>query len=214
MSAEGRIVSVNVGVPRTVSWQGRQVTTAIFKEPVSERRKLVGVNVIGDEQADRRVHGGPSKAVYAYSDDDYRWWTQVLRRELRPGTFGENLTTAGLDLTQAVVGERWRVGGATLRVTEPRLPCFKLGLRMSDVDFPARFTDAHRPGTYLAIEREGDVGSGDDIVVLERPDHGLSVGAVVDAYHGDPVCLAYMIDNPHLSPEWLHWATRARARRS
>jgi MOSC domain-containing protein YiiM len=214
MSDSGQIVSVNVGGPRTVSWHGREVTTAIFKEPIVGRRRLAGVNIAGDDQADRRVHGGPSKAVYAYSAEDYEYWAVALQRTLAPGTFGENLTTAGLDLSCAVVGERWRVGTATLRVTEPRLPCQKLALRMDDARFPARFTQAGRPGTYLAIEAPGTVGAGDEIEVLDRPAQNLTIRDVVDAYHGDAALLARMHGNPYLSSAWLDWAQRATLRRS
>ncbi len=129
----------------------------------------------GDHQGDRVGHGGPFKAVYAYSVEDYRWWEQALQRELDPANFGENLTLEGIDLRQALVGEKWRVGTAVLRVTQPRTPCFKLGIRMGDPRFPRRFSEAERPGAYLAIEQEGEVGAGDPLVILERPAHPVTL---------------------------------------
>lgn len=151
---------------------GRTFTTAIVKEPVAGRRRVAGVNVEGDRQADLRVHGGPSKSLYAYAAEDYRWWEREVDRQLGPGTFGDNLTLEGVDLAAAVIGERWEVGTAVLRVTEPRIPCYKLGVRMDDRRFSARFAAAARPGTYLAIEHAGDIGAGDVIRRVDRPAHG------------------------------------------
>ena len=180
----GHIESVNVGQPRQVPWHGRVVTTAIWKEPVTGRVAAAGVNLDGDDQADRRVHGGPTKAIYAYAIEDYRWWADQLGSPVTPGTFGENLTVAGIDLRAAVVGERWQVGSITLRVTEPRIPCFKLGMRMGDAAFVDRFADAARPGSYFSIERGGDVAAGDPIQLVDRPRHQVTIGDVERAYHG------------------------------
>jgi MOSC domain-containing protein YiiM len=129
--ADARLVSLNVGGVHEIQWQGRSVTTGIWKEPVSDRRRVRDVNVAGDDQADRRAHGGHTKALYAYAVEDYRWWSVQLGHGLSPGTFGENLTTEGMDLAAALVGERWRIGSVVLRVTEPRIPCYKLGIRMA-----------------------------------------------------------------------------------
>jgi MOSC domain-containing protein YiiM len=208
----GRIVSVNVGQPRSVNWRGRTVTTSIWKQPVTGRRGLQGVNVEGDDQADRRVHGGPTKAVYAYAAEDYGWWGTVLGRPLGPGTFGDNLTVTGVDLAERVVGERWRIGTALLRVTEPRIPCFKLGVRMGDAEFVGRFADAARPGAYLAIDAEGDVGAGDRIELVHRPDHGVTIGTVERAYHGHTELQERLLDVEDLSEAWRNWARRALAR--
>jgi MOSC domain-containing protein YiiM len=208
----GRVVSVNVGRPRQVQWQGRTVTTAIWKDPVEGRHRVGGVNIDGDDQADRRVHGGPTKAIYAYAVADYQWWRSQLGEPLEPGTFGDNLTIEGIDPATAVVGERWRIGTATLRVTEPRIPCFKLGLRMGDASFVDRFGDAGRPGTYLAIETEGDIGAGDTIDLIDRPSHGLTVGHVERAYHGQMDVLARLPEVEDLSESWRHWASGAIAR--
>jgi len=165
-----RIVSVNVGRPRSVRWQGRDVVSGIWKEPVDGSIEGVGVNLDGDDQADRRVHGGVDKAIYAYATEDYDWWEPVSGR-LGPGTFGENLTTADIDLNAASIGDRWQVGTAVLEVAQPRQPCFKLGMRMGDAAFPGRFDAAGRPGAYLRIIEPGRIGAGDPIVVTpaERP---------------------------------------------
>jgi len=202
----GRVVSVNVGQARPVRWHNRVVTTSIWKQPVDGRVRAAGVNIDGDEQADRRVHGGPTKAVYAYALEDYRWWATELETHPAPGTFGENLTTAGFDLSAAVVGEQWRIGSATVRVTEPRIPCFKLGLRMGDAAFVDRFADAARPGAYCAIERPGDVGADDPIFLLHRPEHGVTVGAVARTYHGRAELLPVLADLEDLSEAWREWA--------
>lgn len=209
----GRVVSLNVGTPRQVEWHGRTVTSAIWKEPVDGRRLLAGVNVDGDDQADRRVHGGPTKSVYAYAREDYGWWETELDRHLEPGTFGDNLTLEGIDPAAAVVGERWRLGAVVLRVSEPRIPCFKLGMRMGDAGFVDRFAGAARPGTYLAIESPGEVGAGDDIELLHRPDHGLTVGMVERAHHGHPELLGRLVVVEDLSTGWRNWARRQLQRR-
>ena len=168
----GHVVSVNVGRPRQVRWHDRTVTTGIWKQPVDRRLRAANVNLDGDDQADRRVHGGPTKAIYAYSSEDYEWWANELGSPIAPGTFGENLTIAGIDPATAVIGEIWRIGTTTLRVTEPRIPCFKLGIRMGDAAFVDRFADAARPGTYLAIDAPGRIGAGDAISRVTAPATG------------------------------------------
>jgi MOSC domain-containing protein YiiM len=212
MTTIGRVVSVNVGQPRVVQWHGRAVSTAIWKEPVAGRRHVGGVNVDGDEQADRRVHGGPAKAIYAYSAEDYAWWESVLGASLPPATFGENLTVSGVQLADCVVGERWRIGEALLRVSEPRIPCFKLGIRMGDAGFIERFADAARPGTYLAIDSDGELGAGDPIELVKRPDHQVTIGMVERAYHGHPELRERLVDVAELSEGWRTWAARAATR--
>src|SRR3954451_18402496 len=128
-SSSGAVESVNVGAVQALEVEGRSVTTAIWKSPVEGRVALRGVNLAGDDQADTTVHGGPDKAVYAYAREDYDWWASELGQEMLPGHFGENLTTAGIDTSGAVIGEHWRIGGALLEVSQPRIPCAKLALR-------------------------------------------------------------------------------------
>jgi MOSC domain-containing protein YiiM len=213
-TAGATVESVNVGTPRPVRWQGRTVTTAIWKAPVSGPVRVRGVNVDGDEQADREVHGGVDKALYAYAGEDLDWWAGRLGRRVGPGTFGENLTTRGLDVGGAVVGERWRVGGAVLlEVAQPRVPCFKLGIRMGDQLFPRRFAAAGRPGAYLRILAEGEVAAGDPVELVHRPAHGLTVAAVAGIYHGDHAGASRMLEVPELAETWKRWASRFRPER-
>jgi len=200
------VASVNVGVLRTISFRGSPVTTGIWKVPVSGPIRARGVNLAGDDQADRSVHGGADKAIYAYAQEDLSWWTVELGQIIPAGTFGENLTTAGIDVTNAVVGERWAVGSAVLEVSQPRTPCYKLGIRMADQRFPPRFAAAGRPGAYLRIVTEGDIAAGDDIRVLSRPGHGVSVGLVERAYHADRSLVPRLLDAPELAGGWLDWA--------
>ncbi len=207
-----RVESVNVGALRTVEWYGRAVTTGIWKTPVEGRVPVRGVHVDGDEQADLRVHGGPDKAVYAYTQEDYAWWSRELGYEFAPGTFGENLTVTGVDLGAAVIGTRWRVGSTELEVSQPRLPCFKLGLRMGDAGFVDRFAAAERFGAYLRIVHEGDVGAGDEITIEPRAD-GITVHALAVSLHGADASLLRRIEHDPSVPEsWRAWARRAGAR--
>jgi MOSC domain-containing protein YiiM len=171
------VASVNVGLPRSVEWRGREVTTAIWKEPTTARVQLQGINATGDAQADLRVHGGPDKAIYAYAVEDYEWWASSVG-PLEPATFGENLTTSGIDLRASHIGDRWRVGDALLEVSQPRSPCFKLGIRMVDEGFPLRFIEAGRPGTYLRIIEPGSVTVGDEIEVSPTHPPAVSVGSL------------------------------------
>jgi MOSC domain-containing protein YiiM len=203
--AVGTLESVNVGAVQSVEIEGRSVKTAIWKSPVDGRVALRGVNLAGDDQADRTVHGGPDKAVYAYAREDYDWWASELSRSLEPGTFGENLTVTGLDLNAAVVGERWQVGSAQLEVSEPRFPCFKLGIRMGDPRFLRRFAQAGRPGTYLRIVSEGEVGAGDPVEVASRPNHGVTIGKFANAFLADRTRLPDLLAAEQLSDDWRSW---------
>jgi MOSC domain-containing protein YiiM len=180
-----RVLSVNVGRIHRVEWRGRELTTAIWKHSVSGRVALRGVNFRGDEQADRTVHGGEDKAVYAYAREDYDYWRDEGGMETPPGLFGDNLTIEGLDLSSALVGERWTVGSAVLEVTQPRLPCFKLGVRVGDPHFPKRFLGALRMGAYLRVVQEGDVGADDPVLVSNRPSHGVTLRVMTQALRDD-----------------------------
>jgi MOSC domain-containing protein YiiM len=202
----GKLLSVNVGKPRGFEFRGTSAKSAIWKTPVSGRVAVRGVNLDGDDQADREVHGGFDKAVYAYAIEDTRWWQQELGRPLAFGEFGENLTTEGIDVSGAVVGEHWQIGTAVLEVSEPRMPCWRLGVRMNDPLFPSRFTDAMRPGSYLRIVVEGNLGAGDEIRILSRPDHGLTVRDVCRIYIRDRKDAVRLLKNPDLSDGWRAWA--------
>ena len=181
-----RVLSVNVGLPRLVTWRGKPVTTGIYKEPVDGRVPVRKLNLDGDRQADPRVHGGPEKAVYVYPAEFYELW-----RNERPeldfpwGQFGENLTTEGLVDGDVSVGDRFRVGTAELVVTQPRLPCFKLGIRMGSDAFVTEFLERGRLGFYLAVVREGEVEAGDPIVALARDPRGFRVTEVARLFARD-----------------------------
>jgi MOSC domain-containing protein YiiM len=185
MASPARVLSVNVGPARDVEWRGEVVSTAIWKSPVSGRVALRGVNLAGDDQADRTVHGGPDKAVYAYAREDYDFWRASEGVDVEPALFGENLTVEGIDLGNALVGERWSVGATVLEVAQIRLPCFKLGIRLGDPRFPQRFQRVGRMGAYLRVVQEGDVGAGDAIDVVFRPTHGISLTTMLEALDDD-----------------------------
>jgi MOSC domain-containing protein YiiM len=204
----GKVLSVSVGLPRDFEYNGRPARSAIWKSPVAGRVAVRGVNLVGDDQADRRAHGGPDKAVYAYAVEDLRWWAQEIGRPLQYGELGENLTTEGIDVNGALVGERWAVGTTVLEVSEPRVPCWRLGVRMNDKLFPRRFTEALRPGAYLRILVEGDVGAGDEIQVVERPDHELAVRDVLRIYAFDRQEVRRLLATPGMSESWRRWAER------
>jgi MOSC domain-containing protein YiiM len=204
------VISVNVGTTRTVKWRGRMVTSAIWKEPVDGPIAVAGVNLDGDDQADRRVHGGADKAVYAYATEDYDWWAAQVG-PLRPGTFGENLTTIGIDLTGAHIGDRWRVGSTLLEVAQPRQPCFKLGIRMGDDAFPGAFEKAGRPGVYLRIVSAGSIIAGAPIDVDPAEPPAVPIAALVeDEIDADVLRLA--VDDHRVPQGWRTAAARALGR--
>ena len=202
-----RVVSVNVGAVRSVEWRGRTVTTGIFKHPVAGRVSLRGVNFHGDDQADRSVHGGPDKAVYAYALEDYDAWRAAEGLDTPHGLFGENLTVTGVNLASVTIGTQWRVGSAVLEVVQPRLPCYKLGIRMNDATFPKRFMAMARMGAYLRVVQEGDVGAGDDIGVTQAPEPGVSLRDMVESLD-DPAKAAALMRAPRLPPFWREVAER------
>lgn len=201
-SAPPTLLAVNVGTPREVVLDGRVITTSIWKQPVEGRVPVRGVNVAGDDQADRTVHGGPDKAVYAYAAEDIAWWTEQLGDDLGHAPFGENLTTLGVDVSGARIGERWQIGSALLEVRQSRMPCFKLGLRIGDPRFVRTFAEADRPGAYLGILREGDVGAGDAVEIVHRPDHEVTVALMHRALLQDRDLLPQLLAAPSLMPEW------------
>ena len=206
MTAVGRLVSVNVGVPRVVEWFGRAVESGIWKEPVPGRVSVRGVNLDGDEQADLRVHGGVDKAVYAYALEDYSWWSERLGRTITPATFGENLTTDGIDLNALEMGTRVHVGSVTLEVSGPRMPCFKLGMRMGDADFVDEFEQAARFGAYFRIVTEGAVGAGDEIAVEPLGRDGLTVRELGSMYHSPTRSQVERVrDDPATGATWREW---------
>jgi MOSC domain-containing protein YiiM len=202
-----RIVSVNVGGVREAWWNNELVKTGIFKFPVDHPIAVRGGILEGDEQADRTVHGGADKAIYAYALEDYRWWASELGRDLQSGNFGENLTTEGIAVSDALIGECWVIGNAVLEVAQPRLPCYKLAMRMNDAVFPRRFARALRTGAYLRIVAEGEIGPGDPVRILSRPsEHDVSVRDLANIYLFDRAHVSKLADVPQLSSDWRDWA--------
>jgi MOSC domain-containing protein YiiM len=178
-----KLLSVNVGLPREIEWQGKRVRTSIFKSASAGHVRVMTLNVEGDEQSDLSVHGGVHKAVYAYPSEHYPFWREeVPRVDLPLGTFGENFTTEGLFEEAVHIGDRFRVGSAEFIVTQPRLPCFKLGIRFGRREMVKRFLRSGRTGFYLAVLEEGWVTAGDSIELLARDEHGVTVADIVNLY--------------------------------
>lgn len=178
-----KLISLNVGLPREVPWHNTIVTTGIFKQPVSGRLALRKLNLDGDGQADLRVHGGEYKAVYCYPVEHYAWWKEELPgRDLRFAIFGENFTTEGLLEGSVHLGDRFAVGSAEVVVTQPRLPCYKLGIRFQSDEMVKRFLASARTGFYLAITREGEVAAGDEIQLLSRDPSAVPVSEITRLY--------------------------------
>jgi MOSC domain-containing protein YiiM len=207
-----RLASVNVGTPiRLRTPKGREVRTAIWKQPVDGKVKVEGVNVEGDRQADLRVHGGPDKAVYSYAQEDTGFWEQELGRDLGPGAFGENLTLTGVEVTNAKIGERWTIGTTVLEVCQPRFPCFKLGIRFDDPKMVKRFGQARRPGAYLRIVTEGELQAGDAVEIVHRPNHDVTIALVYEAVLHDEDLLPRLLDAPELAADLRDWAAERAA---
>jgi MOSC domain-containing protein YiiM len=201
-----RIVSVNVGLPREVVWKGINVQTAIFKEPVAGMVAIQKLNLAGDQQADLTVHGGTEKAIYAYPVEHYEYWRRQLPEVvLSWGAFGENLTTEGLGEDTLCIGDLLRVGSATLRVTQPRMPCYKLELRFNRDDMIERFLVSGRSGFYFSVIEPGDVGAGLKIEILNRDPDGVTVSDIVRLYLGqtrDPELLLRAMNLSSLPENW------------
>jgi MOSC domain-containing protein YiiM len=179
-----QVVSVNVALPRTLTWKGRAVQTGIFKTPVSGRVRVRGLNLEGDRQADLSVHGGPDKAIYAYPSEHYEYWRgEFPDMELPWGMFGENLTTMGLLEVQINVGDQFHIGTVTAMVTQPRVPCYKLAAKFGREDIVKRFLASGRSGFYLKVVQEGEVGAGDAIELISRDSHAVTVADVASLYH-------------------------------
>jgi MOSC domain-containing protein YiiM len=181
-----KVLSLNVGLPREVTWQGKRVTTGIFKEPIQGRVMMRTLNLDGDQQADLTVHGGVSKAVYAYPSEHYNYWRSELPgMDLSWGMFGENFTTEGFLEDAVYIGDRFRIGETEVMVTEPRMPCYKLGIKFGRADIIKRFLASRRTGFYFAVMREGMVGAGDDVELIEREQQEISVADVTRLYAFD-----------------------------
>jgi len=209
------LLSIAVGTPREVTWNDDLVLTSIFKTTVSGRVWVGPSNIAGDEQSDLTVHGGPEKAVYAYPSEHYAAWQRELGLESLPwASFGENLTTSGLRESVVRIGDRYRVGTAQFIVTQPRMPCFKLCVRFGRPDMIARFTSVDRSGFYLGVEREGDIGSGDRIELVEQDERDVTVAEVYRLKLGGGTAdrMALAADHPALARGWReHFRRRLEA---
>jgi MOSC domain-containing protein YiiM len=181
------LISVQVGVPRTVLLDGGEVSTGIFKAPVQKRILMRKLNLDGDRQADLTVHGGRDKAVYAYPSEHYAYWKKELPGvELPWGSFGENLTTQGLLEGDVFLGDRYTIGDAEVVVTQPRIPCYKLNLKFERGDMAKRFLASRRSGFYFRVLREGEIGAGDEIVRVHQDENRVSISDVLKVYLGAP----------------------------
>lgn len=188
-----KIISIQVGRPRLVVAKGHTVSTAIFKEPVTGPVMLRTLNLDGDRQADLNVHGGPTKAAYAYPAEHYAYWREEFpEMELPWGMFGENFTLEGLDESSVNIGDRFRLGGAEVMVTEPRMPCSKLGIKFGRTDIIRRFLASGRTGFYFSVQREGMVEAGDAIKLIERDPSDVTVADITQLYAGDKSDVAAM----------------------
>lgn len=206
MSTVSKVLSVNIGTAKEFEYKNRTAKSAIWKSPTSNRLMAQGINLDGDEQADREAHGGVDKAIYAYAIEDIHWWQDKINRSIEYGEFGENLTTQGIDVNNSLVGEQWKVGNAILEVSEPRIPCWRLGVRMNDKTFPREFTRALRAGTYLRIATEGDIGEGDEVTIAYKPDHDLTVREVFRIYTKSHDEAARLLAVSQISDAWKRWA--------
>ena len=209
MAIDMKIVSVNAGLPREVEWRGKMVRTSIFKAPLAGRVRVAALNVEGDAQSDLSVHGGIDKAVYAYPSEHYAYWRKELPKLDFPwGAFGENVTTAGLLEHEVHIGDRFRVGSVELAVTQPRMPCFKLGIRFDRPEMVKQFLRSGRTGFYFAVIREGEIGVGDAFERLADNPSRITVADVVALYAadgGDPELLHRASELAALPESWREY---------
>lgn len=203
------VISINVGLPREIFHEGRMVRTGIFKVPVIGRVRVNALNIAGDQQADLTVHGGASKALYAYPSEHYEFWRKELPGVEFPwGSFGENITTEGLLEKELNVGDRLCAGGVELMVTEPRLPCYKLAVKFGRADMMRRFLKSRRTGFYCAVLREGEIGAGDAIEILSRDQSKVSIADVTRLYafeKRDTAGLLRASEAPKLPESWRRY---------
>jgi MOSC domain-containing protein YiiM len=208
-----RVLSVNVGMPKRVPMNQQTVLTSIFKWPVEGRVAVRRHNIEGDRQSDLTVHGGPSKAVYCYPAEHYSYWEEQLPdKDLTYGMFGENLTTEGITEDAVSIGDRFQVGSAVLQVTQPRMPCFKLGIRFGLASMVKRFWQSGRSGIYFSVVEEGDVAAGDPVVRIAAGPEEISVADVVRLYRGDETS-AELLERALRAPLAGSWKEELRERR-
>jgi MOSC domain-containing protein YiiM len=204
-----KLLSVNIGLPREIDWKGKIVRTSIFNEPIEGRVHVSRLKVEGDQQSDLTVHGGPDKAVYAYPSEHFAFWRKELPgMDLPWGVFGENFTTTGLFEETVHIGDRLRIGSAEFMVTQPRMPCFKLGIRFNRSDMVKRFLQSGRTGFYFSVVKEGEIATGNSIEALERDEHNIPVADVVNLYRGETAnqdLLRRVSELPSLPNSWKEY---------
>ena len=196
------MISVNVGRGKDADWAGKLGRTAIDKCPAAGRVEVGRLGLGGDEQVDKPAHGGPEQAVYAYAREDLDWWVERLGRELRNGLFGENITTAGLDVTGALIGETWLLGTAVVQVTAPRIPCVTFQSWLGEQHWVKRFAQGRRPGAYLRVLAEGTVAAGDEARVLDRPAGRVTVAESMLAFYGDQDIMRRLLEVEGRGRKW------------
>jgi MOSC domain-containing protein YiiM len=178
-----KILSVNISTPKVVEFEGQKVTTGIFKEPVEGRIKLRRLNLDGDKQADLKVHGGPDKAVYAYPLEHYEYWRNIYPHTKMPyGMFGENFTVEGLMERDVCVGDCFKIGSSKVIATQPRMPCYKLGVKFGNMDILRKFLESGRSGIYFKVLEEGEVGVGDYVIKLKNDSNRVTISDIVRMY--------------------------------
>ncbi|HIK15986.1 MAG TPA: MOSC domain-containing protein [Leptolyngbyaceae cyanobacterium M33_DOE_097] len=201
-----KLVSVNVGLPRKVTWKGKTVSTGIFKEPVNTRVMVRSLNLHGDGQADLTVHGGVDKAVYVYPLEHYDYWrTELPDTDLTMGNFGENFTTTGLKEEDLNIGDLFQIGSVELMVTQPRMPCYKLGIRFGRADMVKRFLASRRTGFYFRVLQEGEVVAGDTLALMSRDENNITVADITQLYtheKNDPELLQRATQLEALPESW------------
>ncbi len=207
-----KIISVNVGLPREVTWKGKTISTGIFKEPVNDRVMVRSLNLDGDRQADLTVHGGADKAVYVYPFEHYDYWRGELpEAELTLGNFGENFTTTGLREDEVNIGDCFHIGTVKLMVTQPRMPCYKLGIRFGRPDMVKRFLASRRTGFYFRVLQEGEVEVGDTLELVSRDENNVTVADITQLYvnaEGNPALLHRAAQLEALPKSWRDYFQR------
>jgi MOSC domain-containing protein YiiM len=212
LELEMKIISVNVGLPREVTWKGKTISTGIFKEPVNDRVMVRSLNLDGDRQADLTVHGGADKAVYVYPFEHYDYWRGELpEAELTLGNFGENFTTTGLREDEVNIGDCFHIGTVKLMVTQPRMPCYKLGIRFGRPDMVKRFLASRRTGFYFRVLQEGEVEVGDTLELVSRDENNVTVADITQLYvnaEGNPALLHRAAQLEALPKSWRDYFQR------
>lgn len=203
-----KVISVNVGAPKSVEWKGQNVTTSIFKNPIEGPVRVKHLGLVKDSQSDLKVHGGALKAVYAYPSEHYVYWEKELPDfTFQWGTFGENLTISGLDESDVCLGDIYRIGTVELKVVQPRFPCKKLGMRFDDSLMIKRFLESRKSGFYFEVLQEGSLKSGDNIDLLEKV-QGTTIRTFVDLYASkspDSMMIKNLLKDPHLIEGWTKY---------